>query len=68
MVTRCVLEKMHLDLALHEFGDPEEALRCTEHFQPDFVLLDYRMPSIDGLEFAPGFRLQPSIVMYQSCW
>lgn len=59
MVLRSVLEKMDLDLALHEFGNPEEALDSTENFRPDFVLLDYRMPSMDGLEFARRFRLQP---------
>ena len=59
MILRSVLEKMDLDLALHEFGNPEEALDSTENFRPDFVLLDYRMPSMDGLEFARRFRLQP---------
>jgi len=32
-------------------GDGEEALTSLESFQPNLILLDLRMPKIDGIEF-----------------
>ena len=53
---RHILEDISPDLDVIEFGDPEVALRWCEENRPDLLLLDYRMPVIDGLEFARRFR------------
>jgi two-component system, response regulator RpfG len=53
---RHILEDIGPELSVFDFGDSEEALRWSESNHPDLLLLDYRMPSIDGLEFARRFR------------
>ena len=48
-----------------EAGSGAEALRQTERLQPDLVLLDIRMPGMDGLEAArylAGFDRPPAVV------
>lgn len=59
MVLRAVLERIDMRLLLHEFEDPEAALEWSATLRPDFVLLDYRMPKMDGIEFARRFRQEP---------
>ena len=35
---------------IHEAADGQEALRCVAETQPDVVLMDVRMPEMDGLQ------------------
>ncbi len=53
---RHILEDISPELEVLDFGDPETALRWCDDNRPDLLLLDYRMPVIDGLEFARRFR------------
>jgi two-component system, response regulator RpfG len=53
---RHILEDISPELDVLDFGDPQAALRWCEENRPDLLLLDYRMPVIDGLEFARRFR------------
>lgn len=53
---RHIIEGISPDIRIADFGDPEEAMSWSETTDPDLLLLDYRMPKIDGLEFARRFR------------
>src|SRR5262245_61136263 len=56
---RHIIEDIAAELRVHDFGEPTAALDWCESNQPDLVLLTYRMPGIDGLEFARRFRRVP---------
>ena len=56
---RHIIEDIGPDLVVHDFGEPQLALDWCESNQPDLLLLDYRMPGLDGIEFARRFRRLP---------
>lgn len=38
--------------------DGAEALKITETYEPDVILLDLRMPEVTGIEFLKEYKLQ----------
>jgi two-component system response regulator RpfG len=53
---RHLIEDIGAEIKVTDFADPVHALLWTQKEPPDLVILDYRMPKMDGLEFARRFR------------
>lgn len=57
---RRVIEDISPEIVVTDFEDPLEALSWTLSHDTDLLLLDYRMPELDGIEFARRFRENPA--------
>ena len=53
---RHLVEDISKDIQVTDFSDPVHALLWSQKQPPDLVILDYRMPKMDGLEFTRRFR------------
>jgi two-component system response regulator RpfG len=53
---RHLVEDIGKDIQVTDFSDPVHALLWSQKEPPDLVILDYRMPKMDGLEFTRRFR------------
>jgi two-component system chemotaxis response regulator CheY len=53
-VARRIVEELNFSVA--EAGDGRAALKICEDAMPDAILLDWKMPVMDGLEFLRALR------------
>jgi len=51
-----LVQGIHESIEVHSFWEPEEALEWCSAHGPELVLLDYRMPSMDGITFTQRLK------------
>ena len=59
-ILKQLVSKIEQDLALHDYANPVEALAWSIKNPVDLVLVDYKMPEMNGIEFIRKFRLNPA--------
>ena len=60
MILKQLIHSIDASLNVESFEDPYQALKLAIQSTPDLVLTDYKMPSIDGVDFIRRFRSIPN--------
>lgn len=62
-VLNALRRELQSDYAIEAFSDPHEALQRCQKTRFDLVIVDYKMPEMNGVEFLKQFgKLQPDTV------
>ena len=59
-ILKQLVSNIEQNLAVHDFANPVEALAWTAKNAADLVLVDYKMPEMNGVEFIRKFRMHPA--------
>jgi two-component system response regulator RpfG len=59
-ILKQLVSNIEQNINLHDFANPVEALAWTVKNQVDLVLIDYKMPEMNGVEFIRKFRKNPA--------
>ncbi len=46
-----IIKSIGDNIKVSAFDIPQDALEATYHIPPDLIVVDYRMPKMDGVEF-----------------
>jgi CheY-like chemotaxis protein len=55
---KALLAAQFQGIEMHEASNGAEAIRCVEDWKPDLVLMDARMPELDGVEATRRLKRQ----------
>ena len=55
-LVRSIVKDISESIKVSDVADPVQALLLSQKDPPDMLILDFRMPKMDGLEFVRRFR------------